>query len=178
VTQLYNRLRLRLVAGPGTPDGPLVFTATAATTSPEQSVENNTAQGGTVYSAEGVMSGRAWLDDDRDGHRDAGEPGAYGKVGKIEFVLAGTEPDWDVPRAHLDEQGAYFARLKPGRYVANVYLQVDLPYEFTVPDVGDDATDSDVVGSTGDYYKRGWSAVVEVTDAGEAVVDIGLVPVA
>jgi hypothetical protein len=63
--------------------------------------------------------------------------------------------------------------------VANVYLMVESPYEFTVPDVGDDATDSDVIGSTGDdYYNRGWSAVVEVTDAGEAVVDIGLDPVA
>jgi hypothetical protein len=178
VTQPYNRLRLRLVAGPGTPDGPLVFTATAATTTSEEGTENNTASGGTVYFAEGTMSGRAWLDNDRDGRRDADEPGAYGKVGKIEFVREGTEPDWDVPRGHLDEQGTYSTRLKPGRYVANVYLTVESPYEFTVPDVGDDATDSDVIGSTGDeYYNRGWSAVVEVTDAGEAVVDIGLVPV-
>ncbi|WP_433796363.1 hypothetical protein [Actinoplanes sp. CA-252034] len=178
VTQPYNWLRLRLVAGPGTPDGPLVFTATAATTSPEESTENNTAGGGTVYHAEGVMSGRAWLDDDRDGRRDADEPSAYGKVGKIEFVLEGTEPDWDVPRGHLDERGAYSMRLKPGRYVVDVYLAAGTPYVFTVPDAGDDTTDSDVIGSTGDYYNRGWSAVVEVTDAGEAVVDIGLVPVA
>ncbi|MFC7535256.1 hypothetical protein [Actinoplanes sp. GCM10030250] len=178
VTQLYNLLRLRLVAGPGTPDGPLVFTATAATTSPEESTENNTASGGTVYYAEGTMSGHAWLDNDRDGLRDADEPSAYGKVGKIEFVLEGTEPDWDVPRGHLDEQGAYSTRLKPGRYVANVYLMGGSPYTFTVPDAGDDAGDSDVIGSTGDYYNRGWSAVVEVTDAGEAIVDIGLVPVA
>lgn len=179
VSQPYNWLRLRLVAGPGTPDGPLVFTATAATTSPEEDTENNTASGGTVYVAQGTMSGQAWLDNDRDGRRDADEPGAYGKVGKIEFVLEGTEPDWDVPRGHLDERGAYSVRLKPGRYVANVYLTVESPYEFTVPDVGDDATDSDVIDSTGDdYYNRGWSAVVEVTDAGEAVVDIGLVPAA
>ncbi|MEV4277914.1 hypothetical protein [Actinoplanes xinjiangensis] len=178
VTQVYNWLRLRLVAGPGTPDGPLVFTATAATTSPEESTGNNTAQGGTVYFTEGTMSGRAWLDVDRDGRRDADEPSAYGKVGKIEFVLEGTEPDWDVPRAHLIESGTYFARLKPGRYVANVYLMVESPYRFTVPDVGDDAGDSDVIGSSGDYYHQGWSAVVEVTDAGEAVVDIGLVPLA
>jgi hypothetical protein len=176
VTQLYNRLRLRLAAGPGAPDGPLVFTATAATTSPEEGTGNNTAGGGTVYYAEGVMSGHAWLDDDRDGRRDADESGAYGKVGKIEFVLEGTEPEWDVPRGHLDEQGTYYTRLKPGRYVANVYLMAGSPYGFTVPDAGDDATDSDVIGSTGDYYNRGWSAVVEVTDAGEAVVDIGLVP--
>lgn len=178
VTQLYNWLRLRLVAGPGTPDGPLVFTATAATTSPEESTGNNTASGGTVYHAEGLISGRAWLDDDRDGRRDAGEPSAYGQIGKVEFVLEGTEPDWDVPRGHLDERGAYSTRLKPGRYVADVYLAAGAPYGFTLPDVGDDTADSDVIGSTGGYYNRGWSAVVEVTDAGEAVVDVGLVPLA
>ncbi|GAA0479139.1 hypothetical protein Ade02nite_40090 [Paractinoplanes deccanensis] len=178
ISQPYNLLRLRLVAGPGTPDGPLVLTATAATTSPELSSENNVAQGGTVYLAEGVMSGHAWLDNDRDGLRDPDEPSAYGKVGKIEFVLEGTEPTWDVPRGYLDEQGTYSTRLKPGRYVANVYLMDGLPYEFTTPDAGDDALDSDVVGSTGGYYNRGWSAVVDVTDAGETVVDIGLAPVA
>ncbi|MEU8664967.1 hypothetical protein [Actinoplanes philippinensis] len=177
VSQLYNLLRLTLVAGPGTPDGPLTFTATAVTSSPEESTGNNAADGGTSYYAEGTMSGRAWLDNDRDGRRDADEPNAYGQIGKVEFVLDGTEPDWDVPRGHLDESGAYSVRLKPGRYVANAYPMGGAPYEFTVPDVGDDATDSDIIGSTGDYYNRGWSAVVEVTDAGEAVVDIGLAPI-
>ncbi|MEU4424294.1 hypothetical protein AB0F81_27045 [Actinoplanes sp. NPDC024001] len=178
VAQLYNRLRMRLVAVAGTPDGPLDFTATVATTSPEENTGNNSAQGGTVYFAEGTMSGHAWLDNDRDGQRDAGEPSAYGKVGKIEFVLEGTEPTWDVPRGYVDESGVYSTRLKPGRYVANVYLMDGIPYEFTTPDAGDDATDSDVVGSVGGYYNRGWSAVVEVTDAGDTVVDIGLAPVA
>lgn len=70
------------------------------------------------------------------------------------------------------------ARLKPGRYVVNVLLRPGVPYGFTTPDVGDDATDSDIVGSTGGYYNRGWSAVVEVKDAGEGAVDIGLVPTA
>jgi hypothetical protein len=179
IAQPYNRLRLRMTADPGTPDGPLTFTATASTTSVEETTENNTTQGSTVYVAEGVMTGHAWIDTDRDGQRDADEPNAYGLIGKIEFVLEGTEPGWDVPRGYInDVDGTYFTRLKPGRYVANVYLQDGVPYTFTTPDLGDDATDSDIVGSTGGYYNRGWSAVVEVRDAGETVVDIGLAPVA
>ncbi|MEK8108586.1 SdrD B-like domain-containing protein [Micromonospora sp. M12] len=124
------------------------------------------------------MTGNGWIDTNRDGQRDAGEPTAYGKIGKIEFVLEGTEPEWDVPRATVYEDGTYRTRLKPGRYVANVYLQDGSPYTFTTPNVGDDATDSDIIGSTGGYYNRGWSAVVEVSDAGQTLVDIGLVPAA
>jgi hypothetical protein len=179
IAQPYNRLRLRMTAGPGTPDGPLTFTAAASTTTTEETTENNTAQGSTNYVTEGVMTGHAWIDTNRNGQRDADEPNAYGKIGKIEFVLEGTQPGWDVPRGYLnDRDGSYFTRLKPGRYVANVYLQDGVPYGFTTPDVGDDATDSDIVGSTGGYYNRGWSAVVEVKDAGETVVDIGLAPTA
>ncbi|MET7831726.1 hypothetical protein ABZS44_02725 [Micromonospora sediminicola] len=172
-------LHLKLKANPGTTDGPLTFTATASATTPEASLDNNTATGSVTYVAEGVITGHAWIDTDRDGQRDADEPNAYGKIGKIEFVLEGTQPSWDVPRGYPnDSDGTYFTRLKPGRYVANVYLQDGVPYSFTTPDVGDDATDSDVIGSTGGYYNRGWSAVVEVKDGGETVVDIGLAPTA
>jgi len=167
---------VKLKANAGTPDGPLTFTATASAATPESSPDNNTATATVTYVAEGAMSGHAWLDTDHDGQRDADEPSAYGKVGKIEFVLDGTVPSWDVPRGYINEQGVYLTRLKPGRYVANVYLMDGLPYVFTSPDVGDDATDSDIIGSTGGYYNRGWSAVVEVTDAGETSVDIGLAP--
>ncbi|MEH1164640.1 hypothetical protein V6V47_04545 [Micromonospora sp. CPCC 205539] len=176
---LGGDLLLKLKANVGTPDGPLAFTATASTSTAETSLENNTATDSVTYVAQGVITGHAWIDTDRDGQRDADEPNAYGKIGKIEFVLEGTEPGWDVPRGYInDRDGTYLTRLTPGRYVANVYLQDGAPYGFTTPDVGDDATDSDIVGSTGGYYNRGWSAVVEVDDAGEAVVDIGLAPAA
>ena len=181
IIQLYNLLRLQMRAGPGTPDGPLTFTATASTSSPEITVDNNTNSGSTTYVAEGLLSGRAWHDLDRDGQREPGEPHAYGEVGKIELVLEGTEPNsWDTPRAYLNDfDGTYAARLKPGRYVVYVYLRTASTVDFTTPDVGDDATDSDVVTSIREYWNpRGLSAVVEVRDGGETVVDIGLVPIA
>ncbi|MFB9237011.1 hypothetical protein ACFFWC_15845 [Plantactinospora siamensis] len=176
ISQPYNLLRLRMAAGPGTPEGPLTFAATASTSTAEVSAVNNTAQGSTVYVAEGVLAGRAWLDDDSDGQREAGEPSAYGTVGKIEFVLEGTTPSWDVPITWIYEDGTYSIRLKPGRYVANVYLREGVPYGFTTSDIGDEATDSDIVGSVDGYYKRGWSAVVDVTDGGQTTVDVGLAP--
>lgn len=174
----YERLHLRMTAGPGTPDGPLTFTATASTTTAEENTENNTAQGSTVYVAEGIITGHTWIDTDRDGQRDADEPNAYGLIGKVQFVLEGTQPTWNTPYANVNYDGTYLVRLKPGRYVVNVSLQAGVSYGFTTPDVGDDATDSDIIGSTGGYYNQGWSAVVEVKDAGEDAVDIGLAPTA
>jgi hypothetical protein len=180
IIQLYNRLRLQLRARPGTPDGPLTFTATASTSSPEVTADNNAGQGSTIYVAEGLLSGRAWHDLDRDGQREVGEPHAYGEIGKIELVLEGTESNsWDTPRAYPnDRDGTYFARLTPGRYVVYVYLRTASTVDFTAPDVGDDATDSDVVTSTRDYWNPiGLSATVEVRDGAEPVVDVGLVPI-
>jgi hypothetical protein len=60
--------------GAGTPEGTLTFTATARTDSPEPNTDNNTLQASTTYQAQGFISGRVWLDQDRDGQRDAGEP--------------------------------------------------------------------------------------------------------
>jgi hypothetical protein len=180
IVQPYNRLRLQMRAGPGTPDGPLTFTASASTSSPEISVDNNTGEGSTTYVAEGLLTGRAWHDLDGDGQREAEEPPAYAEIGKIELVLEGTQPDsWDTPRAYPnDRDGSYLARLKPGRYVVYVYLRTASTVDFTTPDVGDDATDSDIVTSIRDYWNpRGLSAVVEVRDGAETVVDIGLVPI-
>jgi hypothetical protein len=180
ISQPYNRLRLRMRAGPGTTDGPLMFTATASTSSPEITVDNNAGEGSTIYVAEGLLSGRAWHDLDRDGRREAGEPYAYAEIGKIELVLDGTEPNsWDTPRAYPnDRDGTYLARLKPGRYVVYVYLRTASTVDFTTPDVGDDATDSDIVTSIREYWApRGLSAVVEVRDGSESVVDFGLVPI-
>jgi len=77
-----------------------------------------------------------------------------------------------------DRDGTYLARLKPGRYVVYVYLRTASTVDFTTPDVGDDATDSDIVTSIREYWApRGLSAVVEVRDGSESVVDFGLVPI-
>jgi uncharacterized repeat protein (TIGR01451 family) len=175
--EIPNMLQFAATVGAGTPDGVLTFTASATTSSPEQSVDNNTVQGSTTYIAEGTVRGTVWHDIDRDGQREAGEPHAEFEVGQIVFPLEGTEPTWDTPRAYVNNfDGTYFLRLKPGRYVVQVYLHASANVDFTVPDAGDDATDSDIITSTPSAFGPiGRSAVIEVTDGGSIVIDVGMV---
>jgi hypothetical protein len=114
--------------------------------------------------------GRVWLDQDRDGQRDAGEPpvanGGDG-VRVLRLMKEGlVDPAWDTPVADVQGNGTCTQPLAPGRYFVRVEVSPTLDY--TNPDVGDDAIDSDVVFAE--------SAVVEVVDGQHTVVDIGLVP--
>ena len=72
--------------------------------------------------------------------------------------------------------GSYIVRLKPGRYVVGVQLPASANVDFTAPDVGDDSTDSDIITSVPNPFGPiGRSAVIEVTDGGSIVIDIGMV---
>ena len=175
--EIPNMLQFAATVGAGTPDGALTFTASATTSRPEQSVDNNTVQGSTTYIAEGTVSGIVWHDSDRDGQRETGEPHAEFEVGQIAFPLEGTEPTFDTPRAFVNNfDGSYVLRLKPGRYVVQVQLRASANVDFTVPDVGDDATDSDIITSTPNPFGPiGRSAVIEVTDSGTIMIDVGMV---
>jgi SdrD B-like domain len=186
VTQRYEPAGLELVSpiqlvatiGAGTPDGPLSFTATVSTDSPESSTDNNSLQATTTYRAQGFISGRVWLDQNRNGQRDPGEPavesGGDG-IWSLQFLLEHlTNPAWDTPAATVNGDGTYTARLGPGRYY--VRAKVGTALDFTTPNVGDEATDSDVTVTA-----RTWdgvtaeSAVVDVVDGRHTAVDIGLV---
>ena len=80
-----------------------------------------------------------------------------------------TWPAWDSQAGWVSPDGTYSSfsaseNLAPGRYFVRVSVSPTL--DFTVPDTGDEATESDVARTTGGY---------EVT-AESAVIDIGLVP--
>jgi uncharacterized repeat protein (TIGR01451 family) len=178
--ELVSPIWLVATVGAGTPDGTLSFDATVTTDSPESSTDNNTIQATTTYRAQGFISGRVWLDQNRDGQRDPGEPavesGGDG-VRSLQFLKEGlTYPAWDTPAATVNGDGTYTQRLAPGRYFVRVNVGAAL--EFTTADTGDDGTDSDVTVTA---PVPGWdgvtaeSAVVEVVDGQHTVVDIGLV---
>jgi uncharacterized repeat protein (TIGR01451 family) len=177
--ELVSPIELVATVGAGTPDGTLTLTASARTDSPEPSTDNNTLQATTTYLAQGFISGRVWLDQDRDGQRDAGEPavesGGDG-VRMLVFLEEGMQhPAWDSPSATVNGDGTYTGRMAPGRYFARVEVATAL--DFTTPDTGDEATDSDVVFKARLYDAvRAESAVLDVVDGRHAVVDIGLVP--
>ncbi len=177
--ELVSPIQLVTTVGAGTPDGTLTFTATVRTDSPEPITDNNTLQATTTYQAQGFISGRVWLDQDRDGQRDADEPpvanGGDG-VRALRLMKEGLiYPAWDTPVASVGSDGTYTQPLAPGRYFVRVEVSPTLDY--TTPHVGDEATDSDVVFTARTFSEvTAESAVVEVVDGQHAVVDIGLVP--
>jgi hypothetical protein len=66
--------------------------------------------------------------------------------------------------------------VKPNRYLVDVTISVfALAWDFTTPNVGDEATDSDVVPVFSDEFSAiAQSHVFELASASETVIDIGL----
>lgn len=178
--ELVGPIQLVVALGAGTPEGTLTFTATVRTDSPEQSTDNNLIQASTTYVPQGFISGRVWLDQDRDGQRDIGEP-AVGSGGEgvrlLQMLKEGqSEPSFDTPAAFVGSDGTYVHALAPGRYYVRVNVNVAL--DFTTPNSGDDATDSDVTfKARANDGVTAESAVVDVVDGHHTVIDIGLVTV-
>lgn len=154
------------------------MTAIASASTPEASLENNTATATVTYVAQGSITGRVWLDVDRDGQRDADEPMAMDSVGKVMVVPETGQLPWGQDVLSINRfTGTYLGRLPPGRYTVVVYLRSGSTIQFTTPDQGDDATDSDIITTISDYWNpRGLSAVVDVRDGAETTVDVGLLP--
>jgi SdrD B-like domain/Domain of unknown function DUF11 len=176
--EFVSPIQLVATVGAGTPDGTLTFTATVRTDSPEPNTDNNTLQASTTYLAQGFISGRVWLDQDRDGQRDAGEPPVASGGDGVRVLRLMEEglvyPAWDTPVADVQGDGTYRQPLAPGRYFVRVEVSTTL--DFTAPNAGDEATDSDVVFTARAYDGvTAESAVVEVADGQHTVVDIGLV---
>jgi SdrD B-like domain len=154
------------------------LSATVSTSSHETATGNNTGQTSAAYRAQGFISGRVWLDEDRDGQRDPGEPAVESGGDGVQLLLFLpehlTNPARDTPAATVNGDGTYTQRLAPGRYYARA--KVGTALDFTTPNLGDEATDSDVTVTA-----RTWdgvtaeSAVVDVVDGQHTVVDIGLV---
>jgi hypothetical protein len=173
--QVAAELQLHATVVGGTPGDVLTVTAEASTTSRELSTANNTGQASVQLIAAGTIRGTAWIDTDRDGQREPGEPAAPG------FGLWGvqipTEDGNEILPVEVDAEGHYSLAVKPNRYFVEVGISVfALAWDFTTPNVGAEATDSDVVPFYADEFSLGArSDVFEVTSGSETVIDIGLV---
>ncbi|MGC5019773.1 hypothetical protein [Micromonospora sp. DT47] len=157
----------------------LTATSTAADESgAEQVTTNNRATAPITVVEAGHLSGAIWGDGDRDGIRDDFDSGSY-MLAEWVTILPQDPADGDpqeIP-VSLPYDGDYRVALKPGRYVLEVAVDKGELKDFSPPNVGDDATDSDVIATedTNSYYRIARSAVVEVTAGGETVVDAGVV---
>jgi hypothetical protein len=182
--EYLSRIILTATVGAGTPEGSLRFVATAQTDSPELSTDNNTGEASTTYLAQGFIRGQVWLDQDRDGQREPGEPpvgsGSDGVLSLLFMKEGLTWLEWDTQHGWVNPDGTYSSftasqNLVPGRYFVRVNVSPTL--DFTVPNTGEEATDSDVARTARGYYEvTAESAVIDVVDGRYTVVDIGLVP--
>ena len=162
----------------GSPGDAVQFTATARPAELEENTANNSATAAVGVVAAGTIRGLVWSDWDANGQRSADELGVssgYYGVQQLVFVPQAPAPgDPASIEAEVDQNGRYAVALKPGQYVVQVWVNVDY-YTFTTPDVGDDATDSDIVSVQTDPYRAiGSCAIIEVAGGGDVTVDAGL----
>jgi hypothetical protein len=154
----------------GAPGNVLTVTAEATTTSRELSTANNTGQASVTVIEPGTIRGTVWSDADRDGQR---EPGEYPAGASIR---AFTEDGNEIFDATVDREGHFSLAVKPNRY----YVEASIStyggiWGFTTPNVGDEATDSDVVLVLADEFGAiAESHVFAVAGGSEVVIDVGL----
>jgi hypothetical protein len=173
-TQVVETAYLRARVDSGTAGETQTVTATARPVIGEVSTANNTAQANVTVVEPGTISGRLWTDTDRDGQRDSEEHATTSIRTLLFLPQAPADGDPTQITGVLNPDGTYTAALKPGPYI--VQLQIEAQYvDFTIPDVGDDATDSDIVTIQRDsYLTTGSSAVIDVTPGRNTAVDAGL----
>jgi hypothetical protein len=154
----------------GMPGDVLTVTAEATTTSRELSTANNTGQAGVTLIEPGTIRGTVWSDADRDGQR---EPGEWPAGAGIRAFTEDGSGIFDVP---VDAEGHYSLAVKPNRYYVEASISVyGGIWGFTTPNVGDEATDSDVVLVLADEFGAiAESHVFAVASGSEAVIDVGL----
>jgi hypothetical protein len=160
------------VAG-GAPGDVLVVSAAATTTSRELSTANNTGQASARFIAAGTIRGTVWLDEDRDGQRDPEETPLSSVAFGFWFLRVESPDGLQSIQVVVDSDGTYVVALKPNQYLVQVGVY-PAQWGYTTPDVGDDATDSDVTAYyVGEVDALARSDVIEVTAGSEAVVDVG-----
>ncbi|HEY0700877.1 MAG TPA: hypothetical protein VGD43_24100 [Micromonospora sp.] len=158
----------------GSPGDVLTATATVTSGIPDPDLSDNSAQASTTYVATGTVRGQVWHDLDADGQREAGEPALGYDSGVYRVWINSPDGLQTAAELAVDPDGNFTAQIKPGQYLAEVYLEYNNIYNFTSANVGDDGTDSDVAPT--DWSPRvGHSAVFEVVGGDENVIDIGLV---
>ncbi|WP_422734628.1 SdrD B-like domain-containing protein [Micromonospora sp. WMMD558] len=159
-------------------DAPVATATVKSSSTTEENTANNEASATVTVVEPGILRGLVWTDHDRDGIREAGETGADWAVEGM-TVLRQDPADGD-PLEHpvtVSPDGTWQLPVKPGRYVVQAAVDPYYTRSFSPPNVGDDATDSDVVPLTdpGSYYLFAGSVVIDVAAGTETVVDVGVV---
>jgi Domain of unknown function DUF11 len=141
-----------------------------STTSPESSLDNNTENHTITVVQAATVRGTVWVDQNRNGIRDATDPGAPVGPGGIDQIILDPQIDGKPSTiATVNPDGTYVARVVPGSYRTEFYVQN--PHTFI------DSPDSDVVyylNNTGGANNYGYTAWFTVAGGGDAPLDAGV----
>ncbi|MET0236239.1 MAG: hypothetical protein ABW224_16455 [Kibdelosporangium sp.] len=149
--------------------------AVVTTSSLESDTSDNKAAGRLTIVGKGAIVGQVWLDRNANGVREPGEPGAsgYGPVG-VTFMSVDDEDRYGYANS---ENFPYYQSVPAKKFVAYATVQRS-ELAFTIPNVGDDAIDSDVeLVSENRYELTARSAEFVVPENGTVTIDVGVVPV-
>ena len=154
----------------GTPGDDLTFSVTAHPVEGEPSTADNTAYATVPIVAPAVVRGIVWGDSNGDGQRG---PQEYGTNYQLSLWLVPLNPaegdPVEVP-VTVASDGTYRAAVKPGQWRVQARLENWVWNRFSPGDVGDDATDSDIVVVDAQPYQVvGDSAVLDLTTPAETV---------
>ena len=152
------------------PGDVLDLTATVSNTVLDANPDNNTLRTSVTVLEPVTIRGIVWVDSDRDGVRDAGEPGApSGSNGIYQILLDPQEDGQPGARATVNPDGTYVAQARPGTYRVEFYVQD--PYLYI------DSADSDLVyyDNFSGFNRYGYSDWVTLAGGEEAVVDAAVV---
>jgi len=132
-----------------------------------------------VVTASAQTTGRVWNDLDRDGQREAGEPPVSSGPDGVQALRLIPQNSDILPTVEgvVTADGTYSVILRPGLYILQVQVDDSL-FTFSPPNVGDDATDSDLVffEATDPGVRVGTTDVINL-DSGSLTpgIDAGLV---
>ncbi|MFG2101774.1 SdrD B-like domain-containing protein [Micromonospora echinaurantiaca] len=171
------RLWLPFVVAGAEPGSRPAITATIAPQRKEISTENNTASVTVAISGSCVVRGVVWHDLDRDGQRDEGEPGIAPGPDGVLSVRVGARQGQAIGggSATVNPDGTWSLTTRT-ELLYQVWLEAASSYDRTAANVGDDATDSDLVSTyQWDPILLTASGEFEAVHGGEYVVDAGLV---
>ncbi|MEV0720577.1 SdrD B-like domain-containing protein [Asanoa sp. NPDC050611] len=172
-----SRLNVPFIVAGAAPGSTVPITTTITPQKREANTDNSTGSVTVAISGTCVIRGSVWQDLDRDGQREAGEPaiggGPDGALNVRLWVRQGQAIGGGSTTVNPDGTWSITARTE---LLYEVRLEASSAYGRTVADVGDDATDSDMVTS---YQFEPTllvaSAEFNAVHGGDYVVDAGLV---
>ncbi|MFE9956044.1 SdrD B-like domain-containing protein [Micromonospora sp. NPDC005299] len=170
-----SQLFVPFVVAGATPGTTVPITATIAPDKRESNTGNNTGSVTVAIAGTCVIRGVVWHDLDGDGQREEGEPG-IGPDGVLQVTLWARQGDTiGGGSASVNPDGTWSIMART-ELLYEVRVEATNQYDRTAGNVGDDATDSDLVTAyQWDPTLLAASAEFEAHAGGEYVVDAGLV---